>query len=182
LTIPPARDTDRRPPAEDAIVTPDQQADVLARIDRALADAADRDIAAARCVAILADRLPHFKWTGVYWLPGDVLVLGPYVGAPTDHREIPVGRGVCGTAVAQGRNQVVADVRAEANYLACSAETRAEIVVLIRDARGRIVGQIDVDGHEAHAFDGSDEALLSAVAARIAARPPVVPPLPSPVP
>ena len=96
-------------------------------------------------------------------------MLGPYVGAPTEHDRIPVGRGVCGTAVAEGKNQIVQDVRELSNYLACSVETRSEIVVLIRQA-GRIVGQIDVDGHEPRAFDVTDETLLNAVAERLASR------------
>jgi GAF domain-containing protein len=106
---------------------------------------------------------------GIYWLEGDTLVLGPYVGAPTDHQRIPVGRGVCGTAVAEGKNQIVADVRLLSNYLACSLETRSEIVVLIRHGE-RIVGQIDADGHEPGAFDATDEALLTQVAGRLASR------------
>ena len=96
---------------------------------------------------------PRFDWTGIYELfPDDVLRLGPFVGAPTDHVFIGVGRGVCGTAVAEKRNINIADVREVENYLACSAETRAELVVLIRSG-DRIHGQIDVDSHQPGAFD-----------------------------
>ncbi len=117
----------------------------------------------------LHDRLLHYHWVGIYWLEGDTLVLGPYVGPPTEHGRIPVGRGVCGTAVAENANQIVYDVRERANYLACNLETRSEIVVLIRDPRtGAIVGQIDVDGTEVGAFDESDEAFLEAIAQLIA--------------
>ena len=153
--------------AEAAIVTDDLKTEVLARIDRALAGAVDPDQAARRATAILAAKIPRYRWVGVYWLRGDLLVLGPYVGAPTEHAAIPVGRGVCGTAVAENANQIVRDVRERANYLACSRETRAEIVVLIRDAAGEVLGQIDVDGDAVGAFDASDEALLAAVAAQI---------------
>jgi len=98
-------------------------------------------------------------------------VLGPYVGAATEHTVIPVGQGVCGTAVATDTNQVVIDVRLRDNYLACSLETRSEIVVLIRDPQnGQILGQIDADGHAVGAFDASDEALLEAIAERLAPR------------
>lgn len=114
--------------------------------------------------------LPAYDWVGVYWLRGDRLELGPYVGAPTEHTIIPTGRGVCGTAVAEGRNQLVADVRALDNYLACSLETRSEIVVLIRNSEGAILGQIDADGHEVGAFDHSDEEMLTKVAELIASR------------
>jgi len=115
------------------------------------------------------DQLPDYNWSGVYRLEGDTLVLDAYVGAPTDHTHIPVGRGVCGTAVAEGRNQVIEDVRTLDNYLACSTQTRSEIVVLIR--RGdEILGQIDIDGHRVGAFDASDEALLESLAAHLADR------------
>ncbi|GIV05979.1 MAG: hypothetical protein KatS3mg016_1554 [Fimbriimonadales bacterium] len=117
----------------------------------------------------LHDRLPHFHWVGIYWLKGNELVLGPYVGPPTEHVRIPVGRGVCGTAVAENMNQIVEDVRTLENYLACNLETRSEIVVLIRCPNsGRILGQIDVDGTEVGAFDESDEAMLEVIAERIA--------------
>ncbi|AIE87198.1 putative GAF sensor protein [Fimbriimonas ginsengisoli Gsoil 348] len=112
--------------------------------------------------------MPGYNWSGVYRLEGDTLVLDEYVGAETDHTRIPVGRGVCGTAVAENKNQVVTDVRELSNYLACSAVTRSEIVVLIRDGE-RVLGQIDVDGHEVGAFDATDESFLERVAAVLAA-------------
>jgi GAF domain-containing protein len=122
----------------------------------------------------LHDQLPHYHWVGIYWLEGDTLVLGPYVGPPTEHTRIPVGRGVCGTAVAENANQIVEDVRLHENYLACNLETRSEIVVLIRHPEtGAIIGQIDVDGTEVGAFDQSDEAFLTAIAQQIAASLPV---------
>ena len=115
------------------------------------------------------DALPGYDWSGVYRLEEDTLVLDAYMGAPTDHTSIPVGRGVCGTAVAEDRNQVVEDVRRLDNYLSCSAFTRSEIVVLIRD-ENEVLGQIDIDGHTVGQFDASDEAMLDRVAAVLAAR------------
>ena len=122
----------------------------------------------------------RFHWTGIYELfPDGVLRLGPFVGAPTDHVFIGVGQGVCGTAVAEKRNQNIPDVRQITNYLACSSETRSELVVLIRSG-DTIHAQIDVDSHEVAAFD--DEAvtevqrvadwLAQAYAARAGARHP----------
>lgn len=144
---------------------------LLAEIDAALAKTEGRDVAIAAAMASIADRLPHYNWVGVYALEGQTLVLGPFVGAATDHTRIPVGRGVCGTAVAEERNQVIEDVRRLDNYLACSVETRSEIVVLIHEpGTGRILGQIDADGHAVGAFDASDEAFLEQVAARLALR------------
>ncbi len=118
---------------------------------------------------LLKDHQPHYHWVGIYWLKGNELILGPYVGPPTEHVCIPVGRGVCGTAVAENVNQIVYDVRERSNYLACNLETRSEIVVLIREPNtGKILGQIDVDGTEVGAFDESDEAFLEVIADRIA--------------
>jgi GAF domain-containing protein len=96
---------------------------------------------------------PRFHWTGIYELyPDSMLRLGPFVGAPTDHVFIAVGRGVCGTAVAEKRNMNIPDVRKVSNYLACSTATRSELVVLIRTGN-EIHAQIDIDSHEVAAFD-----------------------------
>jgi GAF domain-containing protein len=127
--------------------------------------------AALRRVAMqLLDELPTYDWSGIYRLEGDTLILDEYVGAETDHTHIPVGRGVCGTAVAEDKNQVIEDVRNLQNYLACSTQTRSEIVILIRDDAGQVLGQIDIDGHQVGAFDASDEALLEDVAKVLAER------------
>jgi L-methionine (R)-S-oxide reductase len=120
-------------------------------------------------VETLAADHPAWGWVGIYLLVGDTLVLGPYVGPPTDHIRIPVGTGVCGTAVAEDRNVVVDDVTALDNYLACSVGTRSEIVVLIRDGSD-VVGQFDVDSDDLAAFGPSDEALLEALAPLAAPR------------
>ncbi len=95
----------------------------------------------------------RFHWTGIYELfPDNVLRLGPFVGSPTNHVFIAVGQGVCGTAVAEKRNMNVPDVSKAPNYLACSAATRSELVILIR--RGdQIFAQIDIDSHDLSAFD-----------------------------
>lgn len=104
-----------------------------------------------------------YDWVGIYLLRGDELILHNFIGKPTDHTRIPVGRGVCGTAVTEGRDINVPDVEALDNYLACSAETRSEIVVLIRDGE-RILGQIDIDSDTRKAFDQRDERELRKIA------------------
>lgn len=116
------------------------------------------------------DEVNTYKWIGIYWLYGNELKLGPFVGAETDHTTINVGKGVCGQAVADNQNQVISDVRELDNYLACSIETRSEIVVLIKDKQGRILGQIDADGHTVNDFDHSDEEFLEYVAELVAGR------------
>jgi L-methionine (R)-S-oxide reductase len=114
------------------------------------------------CVSILAERLPYYNWVGFYMLdPTDenFLVLGPYRGAPTEHVRIPVAKGICGAAVAQGKTVIVEDVSADSRYLACSLETQSEIVVPIR-ADGKIIGEIDIDSHTLNAFGPADRQFL----------------------
>jgi GAF domain-containing protein len=116
----------------------------------------------------LMEKLPHFHWTGIYWLNNNVLDLEYYIGKPTDHTRINIGQGVCGTAVAENRDIIIDDVLKIDNYLACSAETRAEIVVLIKKKDGTILGQIDVDSDEVGAFDEIDRLNMEILASKIA--------------
>lgn len=116
---------------------------------------------AVRYVASLS---PDFQWVGIYVLKGKKLKLGPYIGEETDHREIAVGQGVCGTAVAEEKDQNVPDVNSRGNYLACSLKTRSELVILVRDQKQKIVGQIDIDSHRVNAFHAELEAKVKEVA------------------
>jgi len=118
-------------------------------------------------MALIQQDHPHYEWVGVYILRDDALELGPFVGAPTEHTEIPIGRGVCGTAAATRANQIIGDVRKLDNYLACSATVRSEIVVLVWD-REEIIGEIDADCDEVGAFTAADEKFLTVVAAILA--------------
>ena len=142
-------------------------------IVKAVADAVDspasRDVVLKFAVQILKEERKVYDWCGIYLLEGDMLVLHNYIGKHTDHTHIPIGKGVCGAAVAQQANQIVADVTKLDNYLACSIETRAEIVVLIR--RGtEIFGQIDIDSDIENAFTSQDEELLNSVCDQLARR------------
>jgi L-methionine (R)-S-oxide reductase len=130
-------------------------------------DAPDEEVLGG-VVRLVHDAHPSWDWSGIYLMKGGVLVLGPS-SAPADHDRIEVGEGVCGTAVAEDRNQVVEDVRQVENYLACSIHTRSEIVVLVRH-EGRIVGQFDIDSDTVGAFTPQDEALLEELAGVVAPR------------
>lgn len=135
---------------------------------RAFASSAN-DLAALQkfIVEAIPVRLPYYNWTGFYMLdPGDpeMLVLGPFHGAPTEHVRIPVSEGICGAAVAQNDTVIVDDVNSDPRYLACSLETRSEIVVPIR-AHGAVVGEIDIDSHELAAFSWADQDFLEECAA-----------------
>ncbi|HZM89326.1 MAG TPA: GAF domain-containing protein [Blastocatellia bacterium] len=137
--------------------------EIVGLMERKVDSSATRDEVLRYAVQILKQEREHYNWVGIYLVEGDTLVLHNYIGKPTEHTHIPIGKGVCGVAVAEGANQIVGDVTKLDNYLACSVETRAEIVVLIR--RGdQILGQIDIDSDLENAFTRDDEALLSRVA------------------
>jgi L-methionine (R)-S-oxide reductase len=127
--------------------------ELLAELDRLIAANAELSTILTTAVHELHETSPRFDWTGIYELfPDNVLRLGPFIGAPTDHVFIGVGNGICGTAVAERRNINVPDVREVENYLACSPETRSELVVLICHGE-TIYAQIDIDSHSVAAFD-----------------------------
>ena len=126
---------------------------ICRQLDELQTTGADLEKLLASAVEQLHETNPLFHWTGIYELfPDNVLRLGHFVGAPTDHVFIGVGRGICGTAVAERRNLNIPDVSKASNYLACSTATRSELVVLIRKG-DRIYAQIDIDSHEFNAFD-----------------------------
>ncbi|HEX5736437.1 MAG TPA: GAF domain-containing protein [Blastocatellia bacterium] len=142
---------------------------IVSRIEQLVASELPRDEVLRSAVSVLKQEREHYDWTGIYLLEGDTLVLHNYIGKPTEHTRIPVGQGVCGTAVAERANQVIGDVTELDNYLACSLETRSEIVVLIRSG-DRIFGQIDIDSDRVNAFTQEDESLLRRVADLLARR------------
>ncbi|MPT32352.1 MAG: GAF domain-containing protein [Chryseobacterium sp.] len=111
---------------------------------------------------VLDKEVSYYNWTGFYFRNGDKdeLILGPYVGAETDHTIIPFGKGICGQVAVSGETFVVPDVWAQDNYLACSIDTKAEIVVPIFK-NGENIGQIDIDSHFKDPFTKEDEELLN---------------------
>ncbi|HZV50755.1 MAG TPA: GAF domain-containing protein [Candidatus Dormibacteraeota bacterium] len=120
-----------------------------------------------RAAEVIRAGSPRYTGVYLYALRDRELVLRAHAGRPTPHLRIPVGRGVCGRAAATGAHQVVADVASDPDYLACSAETRSECVVLVR-RDGEVVGQIDIDSDLPHAFDQDDVRRLEAAARLIA--------------
>jgi len=143
---------------------------LISRLDALVAGGASFDSILESAVEAVHQLDPRFDWTGIYELyPDDVLRLGPFVGSPTDHVFIGVGTGVCGTAVAERRNLNIPDVRKVSNYLACSTETRSELVILIRSGE-RIHAQIDIDSHQVGAFDDAAVASVQRVADWLARR------------
>lgn len=118
----------------------------------------------ASAVEYLASFSKKFNWVGIYLLKGDHLELGPYIGTATSHARIPIGTGICGRAVKEEQDLNIPNVGAEQNYLACSLETQSELVVLIRNTLGEIIGQIDIDSHTKNAFGPSEEEKVKEVA------------------
>jgi L-methionine (R)-S-oxide reductase len=116
-----------------------------------------------RMVKLLHDRMLKYNWVGFYMLePGaepPMLVLGAFEGAMTPHTRIPLHQGICGAAASSGQTVVVDDVGKDPRYLACSLETKSEIVVPIF-AYGKVVGELDIDSHFPAAFTGEHQLLV----------------------
>jgi GAF domain-containing protein len=110
---------------------------------------------------------PPYTSVYLYMLHGEALELEAWSGRETEHVSIPVGKGVCGTAVATGEDQNVGDVRGRSNYIACNLYTRSELVVLIRRG-GTILGQIDVDSDEVDPFTPDEVRAVQQVAEALA--------------
>ena len=110
---------------------------------------------------LLDQEIPYFNWTGFYFKNGDKeeLILGPYVGAETDHTVIPFGKGICGQVAVSNETFVVPNVHEQDNYLSCSIDTKAEIVVPIIK-NGENIGQIDIDSHTLDPFTAEDREML----------------------
>jgi L-methionine (R)-S-oxide reductase len=138
--------------------------ELAAQLGSLLEGESDAIANAANTAALLFQMMPDLNWAGFYFLrDGKDLVLGPFQGRPACVR-IPVGRGVCGTAVEQKRSILVEDVHAFAGHIACDAGSRSELVVpLIRD--GRILGGLDLDSPVVGRFDVEDQAGVETIAA-----------------
>ena len=112
-------------------------------------------------VTLLYEKLGRYNWVGFYMLEkdgGEMLVLGPFKGAPTPHTRIPLNQGICGAAASAGKTIVVDDVNSDPRYLACSLETKSEIVVPVF-VSGKVAGELDIDSHSLAAFGTADRKL-----------------------
>jgi L-methionine (R)-S-oxide reductase len=123
-------------------------------------------------VALLHEKLTRYNWVGFYMLEKegdhDVLVLGPYKGTMTPHTRIPLNQGICGAAASTGKTIIVDDVNADSRYLACSLETRSEIVVPVF-VHGKVAGELDIDSHFIAAFGPDDRKLCEHAASLVSA-------------
>lgn len=119
-------------------------------------------------VTLFHEKLTRYNWVGFYMLEKDgdrdMLVLGPFKGTMTPHTRIPLNQGICGAAASSGETIVVDDVNSDSHYLACSLETKSEIVVPVF-VRGKVAGELDIDSHFPAAFGPDDRSLCEHAAA-----------------
>ncbi len=144
---------------------PTRQQQLATELDAIAQSAASAEDLMSVIVGRLKEHLAHFDWVGFYMIekgkPGEesMLVIGPYVGAVTPHTRIPLNQGICGAAVSSGHTLVIDDVNADPRYLACSIETKSEIVSPVF-VHGEIVGELDADSHTQAAFSADDRQLV----------------------
>lgn len=143
---------------------------VRASIDALLEGEDDWIAAMATVVCELHQALEHYDWTGFYRaVSDDLLIIGPYQGTHGCLR-IPFSRGVCGAAARTRETQLVPDVSAISDHIACSATTRSEIVVPVLRPDGRVLAVLDVDSDTPAAFDEVDRRALEALCAMLGRR------------
>ncbi|MCH8554886.1 MAG: GAF domain-containing protein [Schleiferiaceae bacterium] len=117
----------------------------------------------------MQQNIPGYDWVGIYLMhiSSQMLHLGPFAGAPTEHTQIPFGKGICGQVAASGKSYLSNDVAAEENYIACSITTKSELVVPVYSG-DLLIAQIDIDSHTAANFNAVDEAFLLQLGAWLA--------------
>jgi L-methionine (R)-S-oxide reductase len=148
--------------------TQTKASDLIPALDALAVSARSSDELMRSIVALLHEKLTRYNWVGFYMLEKDgqrdMLVLGPYRGTLTPHTRIPLNQGICGAAASTGKTIVVDDVNADSRYLACSLETKSEIVVPVF-TQGKVVGELDIDSHFPAAFGQEDRVLCERAAA-----------------
>jgi L-methionine (R)-S-oxide reductase len=146
--------------------TPSKTEDIKKDLHRVALAATSGDHLMSEVTKLLHERMLKYNWVGFYMLEKSppagqppVLVLGAFQGAMTPHIRIPLNQGICGAAASTGKTVVVDDVSKDSRYLACSLETKSEIVVPVF-VRGKVVGELDIDSHFPAAFTAEDRELV----------------------
>lgn len=137
-------------------------ADLLSQAEGLLHDEHDRVANAANFAALLYHSLPDVNWVGFYFMQGGELLVGPFQGKPACVR-IALGKGVCGTAAAMRRTQLVPDVNAFPGHIFCDGDSRSELVVPLVH-KGGVIGVLDLDSPKLARFDAEDQQGLEALA------------------
>ena len=141
--------------------TTEESVSIISELTKLAAGASSADALMDSIVSLLHEKLTRYNWVGFYMIdPHDanMLVLGPFRGSMTPHTRIPLNQGICGAAASSGQTVVVDDVNNDARYLACSLETKSEIVVPVF-ANGKVVGELDIDSHFLAVFGPDDRKL-----------------------
>lgn len=118
----------------------------------------------------LADDIDAFDWVGFYLVDPATereLILGPFVGEPTDHTRIPFGKGICGQSAETNQTFVVQDVNQADNYLSCSVDVQAEIVVPVKKD-GDFIAQLDIDSHKKNSITDDHRKILEKICEMVA--------------
>jgi len=117
-----------------------------------------------KTVCLLYDNFKHYDWVGIYFIKENKLVLGPWKGEKeTEHKIIPIGKGICGAAAKEKNTIIVNDVKKDPRYISCFEETKSEIVVPIIK-NGEVKGEIDIDSETPSAFTTRDKNFLEKIA------------------
>ena len=136
-----------------------------ARVRDIIGEEPDRDRMLLRICQLLHDQVSAYDWVGFYLADPEKereLVLGPFVGKPTEHVRIPFGSGICGQSAETLETFLVEDVSKESNYLACSATVQSEIVIpIIKD--GKFVAELDIDSDRIAGFGSEDRRVLEEI-------------------
>src|SRR5882724_7864230 len=144
------------------LTTSQESVSLIAELDRLASSAASADALMNSIVALLYEKLTRYNWVGFYMIDAhdpNMLVLGPFRGGMTPHTCIPLNQGICGAAASSGKTVVVDDVNSDPRYLACSLETKSEIVVPVF-SHGKVAGELDIDSHFPAAFNSDDRDLV----------------------
>jgi len=139
-----------------------KETEIIKQIDELVQSKKEREDVLRETVKVLKENYEHYNWVGIYLLEGDELVLGPYLGKPSPHTRIRLNKGICGAAASQKKTVNIPDVNADPRYLACSLETRSEIVVPIMRGE-QVFGEVDIDSNKLSAFSKEEQMLLEQV-------------------
>tara|TARA_B100001939_G_C16809156_1_gene559174 strand:- start:332 stop:793 length:462 start_codon:yes stop_codon:yes gene_type:complete len=124
----------------------------------------NKTLALDKVCSLLKEKIDFYDWVGFYFFDKKrkILVLSSFSGKPTEHTEIPFGKGICGQVAKTAKSLIIKDVSKEKNYISCDIEVKSEIVVpiFVNDCN---IGQIDVDSRKINAFDKKDEIFLTQI-------------------
>lgn len=143
--------------------------ELLQKVEQIVCSTTTRTEKLQQICTVLQQEVDYYNWVGFYFANHDTktLHLKAYSGEPTEHTEIPFGKGICGQVAESNANFVVPDVKAQDNYIACSLTVKSEIVIPLF-VEGKNIGQIDIDSHTIDPFTSEDERFLEAVNAQVA--------------